>query len=302
LAPHSAPDQGPVADCHDFAAVALVEAGYYRYHCPDPANPYNSGNCSKRLDLAPQDLFVCCTRECPVAAYKAVDGSMQCRLEEAGSPNLDVAYLVRNGVLPTDACRPYREFSKSLHTKAQELQAKAQEELGKIMRQGPASDDLTVPGVKLTQAEEKQMEGPALDADQQRREIKQQLKGFHYDTESFDYLPWEDLQKISPQDCDKEGRPQFEIINRELRAKRPVILAMSLRGLAAWKMKSAPGPKDPPGDTAGHAFLVVGRDSKEGLTVFKTYNSWGGLNPDVSEQDLCRVMSITMVYAPNEAE
>lgn len=53
---------------------------------------------------------------------------------------------------------------------------------------------------------------------------------------------------------------------------------------------------------AGHAFLITGFQEKTAggskRLVFKTRNSWGGINPEIEARELWRMNSAAVIDAP----
>ena len=70
---------------------------------------------------------------------------------------------------------------------------------------------------------------------------------------------------------------------------------MSLSGLTAW------GQTDSTSD-AYHAFMIVGYDSSDTGVIFHTRNSWGGTNPDIPDNQTCRIYAVNSVLVPGEKE
>ena len=135
--PNERPNQGSLGTCHDFSAAALIEAAYYRRYRP------------KRLDLAAQDVFVCCTGTCSMTEYKAVNGTTQCRLNESGHPFDDAQYVIDHGALPAGSCRSYAGFASRLYAVQERLEAQGLQQIQDSRSEPPVS---TLPSLPQAQA------------------------------------------------------------------------------------------------------------------------------------------------------
>ena len=100
---------------------------------------------------------------------------------------------------------------------------------------------------------------------------------------------------LSGPNCFKSGAPQREKILSWLERGIPAGVSMDLTGLSAWGQGGALKP-------VGHAFVISGYERGPAGYVFKTRNSWGGKNPAVSEDQLCRVVAVAAVLTPNEKD
>jgi hypothetical protein len=108
-----------------------------------------------------------------------------------------------------------------------------------------------------------------------------------------DFPDFDDL-KANAAECRIAGADARAAIVGELDAGRPVGVSMHLTGLKSWGSQTD--------KHAWHAFVISGYEpGKTGLR-FKVRNSWGGVNPDVLESQLCRIGSVENVLWPSETE
>jgi hypothetical protein len=133
---------------------------------------------------------------------------------------------------------------------------------------------------------------------EQRGKVRDALTGFvawHW-SEGRNWPELEESAKLRPMDCRAAGVYQGLAIIDELRAGRPVAVSMELKGLQAWGSAGSQ-------EHAYHAFLITGFEKKPGEdALLRVRNSWRGKNPDVREDELCRVYDIISVLAPGEPE
>jgi len=95
--------------------------------------------------------------------------------------------------------------------------------------------------------------------------------------------------------CRQHGAGQKAALLAILAAGRPAGVSMNLKGLAAWSQWLTFI------NDAWHAFVITGYDTaSDGQLIFHTRNSWKGRNPDVREDELCRIGNVYSVEAPNE--
>ncbi|HOX23461.1 MAG TPA: C1 family peptidase, partial [Elusimicrobiales bacterium] len=257
-------DQNKIGSCHDFSAVALVEAAYFRYY-------------GKHIDLAEQDLFsqtkLCSGEACNKASvYTANDGSRQCNLAEGGSPSQDLNYILTHGVLPDEAyaCHSYDQFASSYVPIFQDRLEKA---IVKLDAKGKTLPKVQ-PG-KLDKMVDRYV-CPAENADELRRKVKNELKGFKADGEMFfgaAFIPADAFMTMKPEECRADSSEQKKFLLNMLNQNIPVSVGVHLIGMKAWGYDK-PRPTGKPGATYGHAFLIIGYEFKDGQLVFKTRNSW----------------------------
>ena len=132
---------------------------------------------------------------------------------------------------------------------------------------------------------------PKIDAE--RADTRGKLAKMAVKEKKFTYLG-DEAPKKSPAQCRSGGAEQGRAISGELDSGRPVAISMTLKGLAVWGTAGST-------DHANHAFTIVGYKAEENKPVlYQTRNSWAGMNPDVREDELCRVFSVITVLAPGE--
>ena len=295
--PDKITNQGHIGDCHDFATVALFEAGYYRYY-------------HVHLAFAEQDLFaqtnICSGKVCNNAqVYQAVNGTPQCSLGEGGTLGQDAAYILQHGILPDDnqSCATYAAFEAAYK---QQFQSRLEKALINL-----SCRNKTLPKVapgKLNSSVADRFVKPSPEADARRAAVKEALAGFQAKDKFFTWsamgLDTETLLKLSPNTCKSMGQTQKELLLRQLEAGYPVGVGMRLLGLESWGYPKL-RPTDPPDATGSHGFVVVGYKNKGGKLTFQTRNSWvkngQHLDPELTEGDLCRIITLAVLLTPQEA-
>lgn len=97
--------------------------------------------------------------------------------------------------------------------------------------------------------------------------------------------------------CRMDGAEQERFIDGELLRGRPVAVSMALDGLGDWGQTTPTG-----GDgRAYHAFIIKGmRVWPDGTKYYSTRNSWGGIDPMVEADHLCRVIAVESLVLPGE--
>jgi hypothetical protein len=311
--PHN---QGQIGSCHDFAAVALVEAAYYRRY--KVHLPLSEADMFAQGQIATGKIYN------QASVYQGAGGGLQCALGEGGWEDQDVALILRRGILPLTrlSCSPYGKMAACYEKQIQKPVQDAMLNLAVNVPVASASGHV-LPKVKGGKALDKmkilaaQLEGAAPDADQRRLAVKQSLKGFKQVTQyyyqgmkrnGFDNRFYDQLRAMTPAQCEAAGEKQGKYIVSELNKGRPVMVGFALRGDKQWGFLDTE-PNSPAKDTYGHAFLITGYTSKGGLPVFRTYNSWAKvvrnkvqqINPPVLANQLCRVMQADSLLTPEEA-
>ncbi len=95
-----------------------------------------------------------------------------------------------------------------------------------------------------------------------------------------------------PRSCRAMGGKQRAFLLARLRQGIPVGVSMDLGGLEQWKSSGA--------SATLHAFVVSGYTLSEDELALKTRNSWSGLNPDVTESELCRIRDAVALLSDKE--
>lgn len=124
----------------------------------------------------------------------------------------------------------------------------------------------------------------------ERASTKDNFAGFTPKTWSFrpDGRGWK-----TPASCGTDVAFRRSLLVENLASAQPVMVGMDVAGMAAWDSADS--------RRAGHAFVVTGyRRESDSRFVFLTRNSWGGDNPEVREDELCRIMSMTTLRAPKD--
>ncbi len=306
-------DQGSIGSCHDFAAVALVEAAYYRRY--KVHLPLSEADMFAQGQIASGKIYN------QASVYQGAGGGLQCALGEGGWEDQDVAFILRHGILPLTnmSCYPYAKMAACYEKQVQQPVQDSMK-VGAVTGFLQVSDQGNlVQKAKGKKARERmkilaaQLEGAAPDADQRRLAVKQSLKGFKQVTRyyykgvkrnGFDQRFYDQLRAMTPAQCEAAGAEQGRYIVSELNQGRPVMVGFALRDVKAW-VGVDPSPESPAKDTYGHAFLLTGYASKDGHPVFHTYNSWSDgkkqINPPVLANQLCRVMQVDSLLTPEEA-
>jgi len=276
--------QGGVGSCHVFSSIGALEAAYFRKY-------------GKTIHLSEEDLFL---RRQVLSGdvYADFCATGKCKLTEGGYPQQDIQYALDNGVLTGGS---YAKFAarylqyRSAEQKTMEGLQRMRDEQGwleKLLYDPRAHwrELQTQPSAQQLISNYLQGRDPAAAAE--RAKVKDQLKGFAVKTKSFNAGDNDEVKKTAAK-CGADGAPQRRTILSELHANRPVVLSMNLIGLKAWGQTA--DSRD-----AYHAFVIVGVKTVDGKRVFSSRNSWGGDNPTVSEDELCRVYGITTVLIPGE--
>lgn len=294
--PGKIPDQGQIGSCHDFSAVALLEAAFYRHY-------------KVHVPFSETDLFarmqMCSGEVCNDAGvYKAIDGSLQCGLGEGGNAQRDILFMLEHGVLTADggSCASYAQFSENY---IRRFQKPLEDALLKLHACGK-----TLPPVepeKLKNTAERWAK-PSPNAAAERKAVREALAGFIvsnvYEYDAKKTLRAAELMNISPEKCLDSSQTQREAILAELDAGRPVVVIAQLLGMKQWHPKQR--PTDSPNSTANHLFLITGyRQNEAGRLTFQIRNSWVNdgkpYNPDVTPEELCHVIEVTTLLTPEEA-
>lgn len=280
-------DQCDTEACHVFASTSLLEAALRR-RARDSAPVY----------LSDADLFLQTrvingawvdARPNPVLPVARV-------LVEGGYPEADLRWALANGVarretLPWgDFLRKFRDFRTGRLRDC----AKAYIASGKnaeACRDGSSPEFLAyeeslTPSRERRRAEELYFYGAAsfrVDAD--REEVKGLLKGFSVHDDTFQVM-----RSTAAGPCRAAGAPVKRRLMEDLAVRRPVIVCLTLDGLAEWGAQAA--------EQSRHCVAIRGyRGGKDKPFSLAVRNSWGedGPRPDITEDQLCRVHSVVSV-------
>jgi hypothetical protein len=127
--------------------------------------------------------------------------------------------------------------------------------------------------------------------DQQRARVRELLSGFSIKEKLYAEL--DRPQRDNAAQCGQAGQGRKERLLTLLRAGLPVGVGMDIGGLIEWFVLD---PKPAP-----HAFVVTGfKTAPSGKVIFTSRNSKGGFNPDVREDQLCRVHTLIAVLTDKE--
>lgn len=288
--PVSVRQQSTIGACHAFSAIGALEAAYDRHY-------------GRHIRLSEEDLFL---RRTVVSGrvYGDFCSSGTCELDEGNYPQADIRHVLSHGVLTGSS---YDSFLKRyLRYRAAEEQTmrgiqKARDEQGWLERL--LYDPRAHWKALQTSASSKRsmrkfsdyLQGRSGDTAAERAKVKAEFKGFGLKTKSFPFIGGATAAALSDGACFAKGRAQSAAISSELAAGRPVVVRMSIAGLEAWD--SDEDDEDP----GRHAFLLVGYAGAAGARTFRSRNSWGGQDPDVAEDELCRVYGLVTVLAPGES-
>lgn len=316
-----APDQGPIGNCHEFAATALLNAAYYRQF-------------KKSVRFSPGDLFI---RSVLLTDQFAnyINGDAMA-LTEGGDAAADLDAALAHGVSP-ESDLPYSVFAREYLSRI--LPANARDmrradmsgsltklanmaELARIRLEQGATDAYdAVLAERERLASEQVAKNRALITRRFRKrwpEIERERARYQADfarggfTVSRTAFPSEHLAKDLPfsedvapgtmleawdirnkDNCRHAGRPQKAFLVDQLDAGRPVAVSFDLYDFSSWRQGKGAGDM--------HAFVVVGYAPGPDGLVFKTLNSWGaGNNHPIPEAALCRMAGATVLLAASD--
>ncbi len=289
--PKKTPNQGSIASCHDFTAIALLEAAYYRHSGQHVA--FSEADLFARTKLAGAHVLN------DAVIYKTYGGETKCALGETGWAYQDLLFIMREGVLPdTAGCTSYEEFAKNYIKK---FQIPFRES---ILRLSTCGVQLSKTRQPMTDTAEELLQAAPY-ASEIRAMVREALQGFSVRHRAFESLKHDTLLKISSGECTNRGMAQRDQLLALLRTGIPVEASVHTLGIAFWGTAKH-RPNDPVGSTLAHSVVVVGfQQDSAGRFIFKTRNSWfrngRAFSPDLRQEDLCRVFHMTTFLTPAEA-
>jgi len=280
----AARDQDAVGSCHIFSSIGTLEAAYFRRY-------------GRHVQLSEEDLFLR-KQVLSGAVYADFCANGKCALSEGGHPSQDIQFALDNGVLTGGS---YARFV-ARYVQYRAAEQKTMEGLRKMRDEQNWIEKLLYdPRAHWRELQTRSvaaklisdyLSGKDPGAAAERAKVKAELAGFRVEHRSYDAGGNDEVEKTAAQ-CRAASAAQRTMLLSELRQNRPVAVSMNLIGLSAWGQT-----KD--SRDAYHAFMIVGAKNTGGKRIFQSRNSWGGNNPDVSEDELCRVYGITTVLTPGE--
>lgn len=318
---HSAPDQGPIGNCHEFAATALLNAAYFRQF-------------KTSVRFSPGDLFI---RSVLLTDQFAnyINGDAMA-LTEGGDAGADLDAALAYGVSP-ESDLPYAVFAREYLARI--LPANARDmrradmsgsltklanmaELARIRLEQGATDAYDAVLAERERIATKQVaknralitrrfraRWPAIERERARYKADFARGGFVVSRAGFpsaylakdlpmseDVAPDTELEAWdirSKDNCRHAGRPQKTFLVEQLNAGRPVAVSFDLYDFSSWGQGKGAG--------GIHVFVVVGYAPGPDGLVFKTLNSWGaGNNHPIPENALCRMSDATVLLASSD--
>ncbi len=316
-----APDQGPIGNCHEFAATALLNSAYYRQF-------------KTSVRFSPGDLFI---RSVLLTDQYAnyINGDAMA-LTEGGDTGTDLDAALAYGVSP-ESDLPYSVFAREYLARI--LPANARDmrradmsgsltklanmaELARIRLEQGATDAYDAVLAERERIATEQVaknralitrrfraRWPAIERERKRYQSDFARGGFVVNRAVFprSYLaknlpvsenvaPDTELEAWdirSKDNCRHAGEPQKTFLVDQLNAGRPVAVSFDLYDFSSWGQGKGTGGQ--------HAFVVVGyAPGPEGL-VFKTLNSWGaGNNHPIPENALCRMSGAAVLRTASD--
>jgi len=277
-------NQCSIGSCHAFGSVAVLEAAYFR-------------NYKEHVSISEQDVFL---RRTVLSGdvYRSFCAGGACKMSEGNDPAGDIRYVLENGALSGGSYSTFAERYVKYRDAEQRTMAgfkKQYEESSWIQkllydpRQHWKELSTTAESTRLLSD---MLQGRGSSVSAERGKLKAKLAGFKLRSKD-DFGFKSEHKALAPADCLARGAAQLAALKGELDAQRPVCVSMSLSGLTAW------GQTDATRD-AYHAFMIVGYDATDAGLVFHTRNSWGGTNPDVKDNESCRIYVVDSVLAPGE--
>lgn len=275
--------QCQVGSCHAFSSIAVLEAAYKRAY-------------GVHIRFSEADIFI---RRTVLSGdvYRSFCAEGKCELSEGNDVYGDIDYALKNGVATsiqyTEFYDRYKKYRAAEEKTLEGIEAgRKKMSWLELLFYDPRTHwaELQKESSKITEAFLRGRDGKI---DQERADAKGKLGKMALKEKRFKYLG-DDGPKKKKEECRSEGADQGRTITGELDSGRPTAISMTLKGIAAWGTAGST-------DHANHAFTIVGYKAEEGKpVVYRTRNSWGGDNPDVQEDELCRVYSVITVLVPGE--
>jgi len=285
--------QQRASDCHDYAAVGVLEAAYFRKY-------------REKVHFSEPDLFLGRTVLNPDFQHAALTGRPKSRADdvlaalrdqEGGEEAADVQYALDHGIARDPQ---YERFAKRYEL---ELAAQAKTIASINANSGSWWERLLLDPrayyekLQNDPGRRRSLERYLLgrDCSAERAEVKAKLAGFKMRTMTFPVVPLNKDVLTGLEPYLASGIAQGNAIMAELKRGRPVAIGMRIEGLEDWGQKGVTQEVD-------HAFLITGyRRDPVGLRVFETRNSFGGKNAEVYEFDFRRIDTVTTLLTPEEA-
>lgn len=260
--------QGKVGACHAFASVELLQAAIKRRH-------------GRTTRLSSADLFVrVALKDNRPIVMETAEGKAFVAQIETGSPQLDIAHALREGVAHEEDAS-WADFLERYEERQEERAVRCEEIVdaadgNAACRRQDLREYMRELGNESAAEREKRLLGdaPALAAG--RRETKGLLAGLTLSKRRMDEG---DFDAAGPADiadravCREKGRKQTELLTARLDERLPVAICFVMDGLPGWdgNMKKKSGER--------HCVAVKGyRVEGEGAAArkaFKIRNSWG---------------------------
>ncbi|MBI5200474.1 MAG: hypothetical protein HY925_02710 [Elusimicrobia bacterium] len=264
-------DQCDVGSCHAFGSVGVLEAAWWRRY-------------REFRTFSEADLFLRRT-VLGEPMRREIEGCGSCRAVEGGFVEDDLRFALSSGVATTLAygsfLARYREVRTAVDASRRLL----------ILPYDPMRSWRAVvrqPGFQThLQA---YLSGDETGLSRERAESAERFRGFRAATKPGLARLGGAVKTMPAAECKRKGADARAAIFGELVAGRPVVVSMTLDGLAAW------------GNAGEHAFVISGYTNTDGEDlVFHARNSWSNMpNPDVREDQLCRVWSVVTVLTAQE--
>jgi len=280
-------NQSDIGSCHDFATVALLEAAIFR----------KTGS-HERLSEA--DIFLTRTLASE-DAYKSFIQRGETSLREGNFLSTDLSYALRRGIATSldysEFYRLYDEFRDAETPELKRLNSRLQRFLP-YHRNDPGfaeakrefyADDLADTSLRPKVVDKVHALWPGLEGE--REATAKLLSGVVQEQYPAGGPP--DWRQADASACAEKAKRLEGILRGYLDAGIPMGIDADIGGMDSWKNADS--------GIAAHGFLFVGYEaSSDGTVLFKTRNSWAGLNPDFKASDLCRVRSLHWVLTPAE--
>jgi hypothetical protein len=317
-------NQGFIGSCHIYATVGLTEAAMFRA----------SG---QKLHINESDLFLNSKVISPTKSnnpdksndiFNSYCNGASCSLDEGGDFPSDIDYLFNHGAtLVTNENPDLRDafgdsWGNYSSAVTQTLVADNARINAAIVKNKTPDDQYTAFQAR-SQFADNQRKGPQIDAMNSiiaeqagngqdpaamRVDLRKKMAGLRFYVKAL--TPVMDALGVpgAPRGAcahSQQGQDTMAVIEQELKARQPVGIGMNLQGIASWGQQNDNEP-------ALHAIIIDGMQRKMlGKVVFTTRNSWGHdevtkggnrpNNPEITEDQVCRIDHLYLVLAPSEA-